>query len=75
MAMSQPRMRTKTFQSTPPREGVTRVAEFNAAIDAVSIHMTCPTDGGRGASLIDWAAIDTKGTIYGRQEYTTETLQ
>jgi len=25
--------------------------------------------------LIDWAAIDTKGTIYGRQEYTTETLQ
>lgn len=37
--------------------------------------VTCPTDGGRGASLIDWAAIDTKGTIYGRQKYTTETLQ
>ena len=37
--------------------------------------MTCPTDGGRGASLIDWAAIDSKGTFYGRQEYTIETLQ
>ncbi len=37
--------------------------------------LTCPADGGRGASLIDWAAIDRKGILYGRQKYTTETLQ
>ncbi len=37
--------------------------------------LTCPTDGGRGASLVDWAAIDRKGTLYGRQRDTTETLQ
>jgi hypothetical protein len=35
--------------------------------------MTCPADGGRGASLIDWAAIDMKGTICGRRRYATET--
>jgi hypothetical protein len=37
--------------------------------------VTCPTDGGRGASLVDWAAIGMKGTFYGRQKDTIETLQ
>jgi hypothetical protein len=36
--------------------------------------VTCPTDGGRGASLIQWAAIGTKGAFYGRQEHATETV-
>ena len=41
----------------------------------IVIAVTCPTDGGRGASLVDWAAIGKKGTIYGRERYTTETVQ
>ena len=36
--------------------------------------MTCPTDGGRRASLIHWAAIETKGVRYGRKGCTTETV-
>lgn len=36
--------------------------------------VTCPTDGGRGASLLHWAATDTKVSPYGRQEHTTEML-
>ncbi len=40
----------------------------------VEEYMTCPTDGGRGASLLHWAAIDAKGSHYGRQEHTIETV-
>jgi predicted amidohydrolase len=44
-------------------------------LDSPEKELTCPTGGGRGASLIDWAAIGMKGSLYGRQGCTTETLQ
>lgn len=31
-----------------------------------ALTLTCPTKGGREPNLIDWAAIDMKGTISGR---------
>jgi putative transposase len=60
-------LKTEWATTTYAREEEARMEVFK--------YMTCPTDGGRGASLIDWAAIDTKGIRYGRQEYTIETLQ
>ncbi len=37
--------------------------KLNPTLKAFFEEVTCPTDGGRGASLLHWAAIDTKGPL------------
>ncbi|MCL5736105.1 MAG: hypothetical protein M1274_11045, partial [Actinobacteria bacterium] len=60
-----------------PREAEALLVEFLTTAERSADQvdgLTCPTDGGRGASLLHWAAIDTKGILYGRQKHTTETV-